>query len=117
MYICEHCNTLSDTFICEHCGGQTTTPSPRVDLDAIHRLKTPLPRFPHNIPLRPIHEVEQNILQKMIDASPYYLLKYGGLAIDRVLLSIDQKKNPYLYYLAYGVGKGLAYVRRKLYVE
>jgi len=117
MYICEHCNTLSETFTCVHCGEPTTAPQPRDGLADVKRLVVPIPRYPHNIPLRPIHEVEAHILQKMIDSAPYYLLKYGNLAVDRVLLSIDKKKNPYLYYLAYGVGKGLDYVRRKLYVE
>jgi len=114
-YICTNCGTLTDRVTCPECNHVTVINIPRNG--KAEPIRVDIPAAPYNIPYRPLTNEEIDIIERVVMAAPYYILRYGDAALGYIMGMISQKDNPYIYWLIFGLRKGLVYVNGKLQVR
>ena len=111
-YICTNCGSLTDMIACPDCKHVTVINTPRNG--QANRIHSAQPKAPVDIPYRPLTVEEIDVIERVVMAAPYYILRYGDAALDYIMGMISQKNNPYIYWLIFALQKGLVYVNGKL---
>lgn len=114
-FICTHCGELRDNIICPVCGHETaynqTKAGTMLPIEA-ERIRKP----PIDVPHRPLTQNEVDVLEKLLKAAPYYILRYGVLGLEVVEKYIGTG-TPVLKILFKGLKWGLSWASGKLSIK
>ena len=67
------------------------------------------------IPHRKLHIEEERFLDTLLNAAPYYFLKYGDKALE--LLQTKLTGTPLIVLVIMGIRKGLSWLNKRLRIE